>query len=59
MWGKKEKHCQPEEEEYGDTWDHVSINPISKLLVSLEVGERTQEQTRDLVKDAQSLYRCL
>jgi IS1 family transposase len=54
MWGKKERHCSPEEEEYGDTWDHVAIDPTSKLVVSLEVGERTQEQTMTLVKDAQS-----
>lgn len=54
MWGKKEKHCTPEEEEHGDTWDHVAIDPSSKLVVSLAVGERTQEQTLALVKDAQS-----
>lgn len=54
MWGKKEKHCTPEERECGDTWDHVAIDPSSKLVVSLEVGERTQEQTLALLKDAQS-----
>jgi hypothetical protein len=54
MWGKKEKHCTPEEEEHGDTWDHVAIDPSSKLVVSLAVEERTQEQTLALVKDAQS-----
>jgi IS1 family transposase len=54
MWGKKEVHCSPEEEECGDTWDHVAIDPTSKLVVSLEVGERTQEQTMTLVKDARS-----
>jgi len=54
MWEKEEANCTPEEEEYGDTWDHVAIDPTSNLVVSLEVGERTQEQTRTLVKDAQS-----
>lgn len=53
MWGKKEKHCTPEEVDLGDTWDHVAMDPSSKLVVSLEVGERTQEQTLALVKDAQ------
>ena len=54
MWGKKEAHCTPEEVQYGDTWDHVAIDPTAKLVVSIEVGERTQEQTMALVKDAQS-----
>lgn len=53
-WGKKEAHCTPEEAEYGDTWDHVAMDPTSKLVVSLAVGERTQEQTMKLVQDAQS-----
>ena len=54
MWGKKETHCTAEEAEYGDTWDHVALDPTSKLVVSLAVCERTQKQTMALVKDAQS-----
>jgi IS1 family transposase len=33
-------------------WDHVAIDPQSKLVVSLAVGKRTEEQTRQLVQDA-------
>ena len=54
MWGKKQAHCNPGESGSGDTWDHVAIDATSKLVVSLEVGKRTQEQTMALVKDAQS-----
>jgi len=53
--GKKEKHCTPEERECGDTWDHVAIDPSSKLVVSLEVGERTQEQTLALLSPVDEL----
>lgn len=35
-------------------WDHVAIDPQSKLVVSLEVGKRTEEQTHALVRDARS-----
>lgn len=33
-------------------WDHVALDPQSKLVVSLEVGKRTEEQTHKLVMDA-------
>jgi IS1 family transposase len=33
-------------------WDHVAIDPKSKLVVALEVGRRTEEQTRRLVQEA-------
>jgi IS1 family transposase len=35
-------------------WDHVAIDPQSKLVVSLGVGKRTEEQTHTLVMDARS-----
>lgn len=35
-------------------WDHVAIDPHSKLVVSLEVGKRTETQTHTLVKDTKS-----
>lgn len=34
-------------------WDHVAIDPISKLIVTLSVGKRTEDQTRALVLEAQ------
>ena len=55
---KKQKHCSPEEvHQAGDFWDHTAIAPDSKLIVSLVVGKRTQEQTQALVSDTQSRLR--
>lgn len=52
---KKQKHCDPEEShQAGDFWDHTAVAPDSKLIVSLVVGKRTQEQTQALVSDTQS-----
>src|ERR687894_599151 len=52
---KKQKHCGPEEtHQAGDFWDHTAIAPDSKLIVSLVVGKRRQEQTQELVNDTQS-----
>ena len=52
---KKQKNCSPEETpQAGDFWDHTAIAPDSKLIVSLVVGKRTQEQTQALVNDTQS-----
>jgi IS1 family transposase len=33
-------------------WDHVAIDPKSKLLVALEVGKRTEGQTWRLLQEA-------
>lgn len=33
-------------------WDHVALDPTTKLVVALAVGKRTEEQTRRLVQDA-------
>jgi len=55
---KKQKHCSADEDhQAGDFWDHTAIAPDSKLIVSLEVGKRTQEQTQKLVSDTQSRLR--
>src|SRR5918996_2277934 len=55
---KKQKNCSPEEvHQAGDFWDHTAIAPDSKLIVSLVVGKRTQEQTQALVSDTQSRLR--
>src|SRR5918997_359434 len=52
---KKQKNCGPEEShQAGDYWDHTANAPDSKLMVSLVVGKRTQEQTQALVRDTQS-----
>jgi len=55
---KKQKRCGVEERaEAGDMWDHTAIAADSKLIVSLVVGKRTQEQTRALVQDAKRRLR--
>jgi IS1 family transposase/transposase-like protein len=52
---KKQKNCSPEETpQAGDFWDHTAMAPDSKLIVSLVVGKRTQEQTQELVNDTPS-----
>ena len=53
LWEKKQKRCGVDERaEAGDMWDHIAMAADSKLIVSLVVGKRTQEQTRALVHDA-------
>jgi IS1 family transposase len=55
---KKQKRCQTHEtNEVGDMWDHTAVAADSKLVVSLVVGKRTQEQTNVLVQDAKSRLR--
>jgi IS1 family transposase len=48
---KKERHCDPGEGTAGDCWDHVALDPESRLVVSLVVGERTADATHELVAD--------
>jgi IS1 family transposase len=56
---KKQKRCQDNEAEMaGDMWDHTTVTADSKLVVSLVVGKRTQEQTNTLVHDAQRRLRA-
>jgi hypothetical protein len=46
LWGKKDKHCNPAEpadKNRGSWWDHVLIEPESKLVVTLVVGRRTND----------------
>jgi len=52
--GKKEKHCDrhnADDDACGDCWDHVALDPESRLLVSLVIGRRTEEHTQLLVED--------
>ena len=43
----KRKRCWAAEyAEAGDRWDHTAMAADSKLMVSLVVGKRTQEQTQ-------------
>ena len=54
MWGKKDKHCDaddPLDAEQGSYWDHVIIDPESKLIVSLVVGQRNADTVVQLFTD--------
>jgi IS1 family transposase len=39
-------------------WDHTAVTADSKLVVSLVVGKRTQEQTEAVVREARSRLRA-
>jgi hypothetical protein len=46
MWGKKDKNCDPfDPDDAGQSsyWDHVIIDPETKLIVSLVVGRRNAD----------------
>jgi IS1 family transposase len=52
--GKKEKHCDRDDgadDNCGDCWDHVALDAENRLVVSVVVGRRTEEQTQTLVED--------
>jgi IS1 family transposase len=45
-WEKKDKQCDPDDPddaEQGSYWDHVIIDPETKLIVSLVVGRRNAD----------------
>ena len=53
-WGKKDKHCAPDnpaDRGRGSYWDHVLIDPESKLIVSLVVGRRTAATAEAAFRD--------
>jgi IS1 family transposase len=49
--GRKEKNRDPDDAGRGDGWDHVALDPETRLVVSLVVGRRTGEATEALVRD--------
>jgi IS1 family transposase len=49
---KKQKHCRPGDSadaRCGDCWDHVALDPEHRLVLSVVVGKRTEENARQLV----------
>ena len=51
---EKNKNCSSEnklDETKGDAWDHVALEAVDKLVVSLVVGPRTSQSTDTLVAD--------
>jgi hypothetical protein len=53
-WGKKDKNCDPDkpaDAAKGSVWDHVIIDPETKLIVSLVVGPRTADTVVQVFTD--------
>ena len=51
---KKDKHCDPEDRadaEQGSYWDHVIIDPETKLIISLVVGRRDADTVVQVFTD--------
>ena len=54
LWEKKDKHCDaqdPDDAERGSYWDHVIIDPETKLVVSLVVGRRNADTVVQVFTD--------
>jgi hypothetical protein len=54
LWGKKDKHCSqldPADAGQGSYWDHVIIDPETKLIVSLVVGQRNADTVVQVFTD--------
>ena len=51
--GKKQKHCDPADEAdclRGDVWDHVALDPDSRLVLEAIVGPRTDDMAELLLE---------
>jgi IS1 family transposase len=49
---KKQKRCDPRnplDAKKGDCWDHVALGPEHRLVLSVVVGKRTEDNARQLV----------
>jgi IS1 family transposase len=54
--GKKEKHCDPDDEAdwyRGDQWDHVAFDPDSRLVLEVVVGKRLETTAEMLLEGLQ------
>jgi IS1 family transposase len=51
--GKKQKNCDPDDEAdwfRGDQWDHVALDPDSRLVLEVVVGPRTADSAQLLLE---------
>jgi len=51
---KKQKRCDADElndTRLGDCWDHVALDPVHRLVLSVVPGKRTAENVQKLVQD--------
>jgi IS1 family transposase len=54
LWGKKDKHCDPsnpDDAQQGSYWDHVIIDPETKLIISMVVGRRNADTVVQVFTD--------
>jgi IS1 family transposase len=54
LWGKKDKNCDPDDPAdafQGSYWDHVILDPETKLVVSLVVGQRNADTVVQVFTD--------
>jgi hypothetical protein len=54
LWEKKDKQCNaddPDDAKQGSYWDHVIIDPETKLIVSLVVGRRNADTVVQVFTD--------
>ena len=54
LWGKKDKHCDPadpDDAKQGSYWDHVIIDPETKLIISMVVGRRNADTVVQVFTD--------
>lgn len=51
--GKKQKRCDqddPADDRLGDCWDHVALDPVHRLVLSVVPGKRTAQNVQRLVE---------
>jgi hypothetical protein len=54
LWEKKDKHCDPadpDDAKQGSYWDHVIIDPETKLIISMVVGRRNADTVVQVFTD--------
>ena len=52
--GKKQENCDPKnsaDDNKGDYWDHIALDPEHRLVVSVEPGARVGESVEAVVAD--------
>ena len=55
--GRKQKNCDPADEAdwlEGDQWDHVALDADSRLVLSVVVGKRIEENVEVLLEDVKA-----
>ena len=48
----KQDHCDPNDSNLGDYWDHLAYDPENRLVLCVESGARVGESVESVVQDA-------